>query len=148
MYPYQMYLWLKFRNDPAISSGFVFLVLAPWWPSQESDLNKIWHQLLLPSGTYVQSFGSIALVVTKRAQLTDDNGCHMIAYAHQVSQWLKSFARRGSDPRTTPLYNNVILIQAKLNIFYKCITWYLCLERNIIHKPEYNINQSTSSKQL
>jgi hypothetical protein len=29
------------EDDPAISSGvialFVFLVLAPWWPSQESD---------------------------------------------------------------------------------------------------------------
>jgi hypothetical protein len=36
-----IYLWQKFGDDPAISSGeialFVFLVLAPWRPNQESD---------------------------------------------------------------------------------------------------------------
>jgi hypothetical protein len=35
------------EDDPAISSGvmalFVFSVLAPWWPSQESDWTKIWY---------------------------------------------------------------------------------------------------------
>jgi hypothetical protein len=37
-------------------------------------------ELLLPSGTYVQSFGSIAPAVTKRAMLTDDDaGCYVIA---------------------------------------------------------------------
>jgi hypothetical protein len=30
-------------------------------------------ELLLPSGTYVQSFGSMAPADTKRAMLTDDN---------------------------------------------------------------------------
>jgi hypothetical protein len=39
----------KFGDDPTISSGaivryfFVFLVLAPWWPSQESDWTEIWY---------------------------------------------------------------------------------------------------------
>jgi hypothetical protein len=36
----------KFGDDPAISSGvialFVFSVLAPWWPSQESDRTENW----------------------------------------------------------------------------------------------------------
>jgi hypothetical protein len=50
----------------------------------------IWRQylkLLLPSGTYVQTFGSIAPAVTKRAVLTDD-GRHMIDCigSPQVSQ--------------------------------------------------------------
>jgi hypothetical protein len=35
-----------FGDDPAISSGvialFVFSVLAPWWPNQESDWTEIW----------------------------------------------------------------------------------------------------------
>jgi hypothetical protein len=35
----------KFGDDPAISSVvialFVFSVLAPWWPNQESDRTKI-----------------------------------------------------------------------------------------------------------
>jgi hypothetical protein len=36
-------------------------------------------ELILRSGTYVQSFGSIAPAVTKRALLMDDNDqCHMI----------------------------------------------------------------------
>jgi hypothetical protein len=30
-------------------------------------------RLLIPSGTYVQSFRSIAIAVTKRAMLTDDD---------------------------------------------------------------------------
>jgi hypothetical protein len=39
---------------------FVFLALSAWCPSQESDWTEIWCvSLLLPSGTYVQSFGSI-----------------------------------------------------------------------------------------
>jgi hypothetical protein len=37
---------MEFRDDPAISSGvialFVFLALAPWWPSQESYRTEIW----------------------------------------------------------------------------------------------------------
>jgi hypothetical protein len=43
---------------------FVFLVWTPWWPRQESDWTEIWsvsYRVLLSSGTYVQSFGSIAL---------------------------------------------------------------------------------------
>jgi hypothetical protein len=54
---------------------FVFSVLAPWWPSQESDWTEIWSvsELLLPSGTYVQNFRSIDPAVTKRAMLTDDD---------------------------------------------------------------------------
>jgi hypothetical protein len=40
-----------FGDDPAIGSGvialYVFSVLAPWWPSQESDWTEIW---------FVQSF--------------------------------------------------------------------------------------------
>jgi hypothetical protein len=34
--------------------------------------DKNLEMILLPSGTYVQSFGSIAPAVTKRALLTDD----------------------------------------------------------------------------
>jgi hypothetical protein len=38
---------INFGDDPAISSGvkalFVFLVLVPWWPNQESDWTEIWH---------------------------------------------------------------------------------------------------------
>jgi hypothetical protein len=45
-------------------------------------------ELLLPSGTYVQSFGSIAPAVTERTLLTDDdNGRHMIAWAHPVDSF-------------------------------------------------------------
>jgi hypothetical protein len=72
------YVTNKFGDDPAISSGvialFVFSVLGPWWPNEESD----WTELLLPSGIYVQSFGSIAPVVTKMCPANDDDGCLMI----------------------------------------------------------------------
>jgi hypothetical protein len=55
-----------------------FSVLAPWWPSQETRLDRnLVCELLLPSGTYVQSFGSITPAVMKHALLTDD-GRHMI----------------------------------------------------------------------
>jgi hypothetical protein len=41
-----------FGDDPAISSGvtalFVFLVLAPWWPSEESDWTEIWYTGFCP----------------------------------------------------------------------------------------------------
>jgi hypothetical protein len=50
---------------------FVFSVLAPWWPNEESNWTEIWSELLLPSGTYVQCFGTIAPAVTKHALLTD-----------------------------------------------------------------------------
>jgi hypothetical protein len=60
--------------QPLISSGvmalFVFSVLAPWWPSEESDWTENWYV----SYSYLQSFGSIAPAVTKRAVLTDDDG--------------------------------------------------------------------------
>jgi hypothetical protein len=54
---------------------FVFSVLALWWPSQESDDRNLACKLLLvlPSGTYVQSFRSIAPTVTKRAMIKDDD---------------------------------------------------------------------------
>jgi hypothetical protein len=52
----------------------VFSVLAPWWPNQESRLERnLVCQLLLRSGIYVQRSGSIAPVVTERALLTDDD---------------------------------------------------------------------------
>jgi hypothetical protein len=44
------------EDDPAISPGlglialFVFSVLAPWWPSQESDWTEIWPGRSLRSG--------------------------------------------------------------------------------------------------
>jgi hypothetical protein len=41
-----MYTYDKNLDDPAISSGvialFVFSVLAPWWPNQDSDWTEIW----------------------------------------------------------------------------------------------------------
>jgi hypothetical protein len=68
-----MYLRQKFEDDPAIHSGvialFVFLVLAPWWPSQESNWTEIWS--VSSSYLVVQIFRSIAPAVTKRAMLTD-----------------------------------------------------------------------------
>jgi hypothetical protein len=70
--------------QPAISSGvivpfvflvpFVFSALAHWWSSQELDCTEIWSELLLPGGTYIQSFGSIAPAFSKRALQTDDGG--------------------------------------------------------------------------
>jgi hypothetical protein len=42
--------------QPLVQELYQFLVLAPWWPSQESDWTEIWSV----SGTYVQIFGSIA----------------------------------------------------------------------------------------
>jgi hypothetical protein len=47
-------------------------------PGIKLDRNLV-CELLLPSGTYVQCFGSIAPAVTKRALLTDDDdGRHVI----------------------------------------------------------------------
>jgi hypothetical protein len=47
---------------------FVFLVLAPWWPSQESDRAKIDFPKGIPHrGTCVQSFIPITPAATKRA---------------------------------------------------------------------------------
>jgi hypothetical protein len=44
------YTYDKNLDDPAISSGvkhfFVFSVLAPWWPNQESDWTEIWSVTL------------------------------------------------------------------------------------------------------
>jgi hypothetical protein len=38
-------------DDPAISSGvialFVFSVLPPWWPNQESDWTEIWSVIYI-----------------------------------------------------------------------------------------------------
>jgi hypothetical protein len=54
---------------------FVFSVLAPYWPSQGSDLTEIWYVQSsdLVVRIYVRSFRSIAPpAVTKRALLTDD----------------------------------------------------------------------------
>jgi hypothetical protein len=55
LYPYPMYLWYKFRDDSAISSGvsalFVFSVLAPVAkPKIRLDRNLV-CELLIPSGT-------------------------------------------------------------------------------------------------
>jgi hypothetical protein len=67
---------IRWTYDPAISSGdialFVFSVLAPWWPSQESDRTETW------------SGRSIALAVTKRAVLVgdDNDGQHVIVKSH------------------------------------------------------------------
>jgi hypothetical protein len=37
-------------TEPAISSGvialFVFLILAPWWPSQEPYQTEIWSEFI------------------------------------------------------------------------------------------------------
>jgi hypothetical protein len=57
---------------------FVFSVLAPWWPNQESDWTEVWYVSLYSYLLgHAQSFGLIAPVVTKRALLTDD-GRHVI----------------------------------------------------------------------
>jgi hypothetical protein len=61
-------------DDPVMRLGvtalFVFLVLAPWWPSQESDWTEIWP---VSYSTYVQSLRSMAPGVSKRAMLKDDD---------------------------------------------------------------------------
>jgi hypothetical protein len=77
----------KFGDVQAISSGviahFSFSVLAPWWPSQESDRTEIWSlRVISPRDTYVQNFRPIDPAVAKRALLTDDNGQHVIVRAH------------------------------------------------------------------
>jgi hypothetical protein len=79
-------------------STFCVFSFGPWWPSQKSDWKFGLGNLVceLPSGTYVQSFGSIAPAVTKRALLTgDDNGHHVITQAHQVSQ---KWCCKGASP--------------------------------------------------
>jgi hypothetical protein len=68
-------------------------------PRIRPDRNLV-YELLLPSGTYVQSFGSIAPAVTKRALLTDDErrrrmprDCTCCIGSPQVSQkWLLCLA--------------------------------------------------------
>jgi hypothetical protein len=56
-----------------VIARFVFLVLAPWWPNQESDWTEIWSvsysYLVVPM---------YKAAVTKHAMLTDDR-CHVIA---------------------------------------------------------------------
>jgi hypothetical protein len=71
IYPYDKHLEMI---QALVQELYHLLVLAPWWPNQESDWTEIWSELLLPSGTYVQFFRWIAPAVnTKRALLTDDD---------------------------------------------------------------------------
>jgi hypothetical protein len=78
---YVMYLYTRYTSDKNLRmiqsfvqelALFVFSVLAPWWPSQESDQTETWSGRSCDlGGTYVQSFRSIALAVTKCAVFTD-----------------------------------------------------------------------------
>jgi hypothetical protein len=61
---------------------YAFSVLALWWPSKESDRTEFWSLVISPRGSYVQSFRSIDPAVTKHAQLTDNDGQHVIVRAH------------------------------------------------------------------
>jgi hypothetical protein len=66
----------KFGDDSGVIALFVFSVLAK--PRIRRDWNLA-YELLLPSGTYVQSFRSIDPAATKRAVSTDDDdGEHVI----------------------------------------------------------------------
>jgi hypothetical protein len=66
-----------YTYDKNLFFGFGPLVAKP---SIRLDRNLV-RELLLPSGTYVQSFGSIAPATTKCALLTDDDdGRHVIVY--------------------------------------------------------------------
>jgi hypothetical protein len=75
---------IKIWRWSAICSGVVCFRF--WPPGGQTNLRirldrNLVCELLLPSGTYVQSFGSIAPAVTKRTLLTDDDdGRHVIVY--------------------------------------------------------------------
>jgi hypothetical protein len=76
----------------------VFLALAPWWPTQESDRTKIWSAVISPRGTYVpvQSFRAIAPAVTKRTLLMDnDDRQHVIV---ELTRAKKDIFQTGLEP--------------------------------------------------
>jgi hypothetical protein len=105
---YVMNILIRHTNDknlemiqPSVQElwHFVFLVLAPWWPNQESDWTEI-----LPSGTYVQSCRSTAPAVTKRALLTDDGGHVIQLYRLANERALRSVMRPLWTPKEIVWY--------------------------------------------